>query len=121
MEKELLQKALDSILHGSTQIITETDGYGNVQQREVRINDLRVPLVGKLAEKLVQTEGFRTALEKAFTPEVIKKIIETTINNVKFSDLPYRTQERLKKEMEGTELSVRKFTLVAEVVDEKLT
>ena len=28
-EKELLQKAIDSILHGSTQVVSKTDEYGN--------------------------------------------------------------------------------------------
>lgn len=119
MEKELLQKALDSLLHGSTQIVSEIDINGNLQNREVRINDLRVPLVNKLAEKLVQTEGFNSVLSSVFTNEVVKRIQEKVLENIRFQDLPYDVKKRIERDMESAELSVRRYKVIAEVVDEE--
>ena len=116
MEKELLQKAIDSILHGSTQIVSSQDSYGNMQSQEVRINDLRVPLVNKLAEKLVNTDEFRKALSNVFTAEVTKKIQDTMLGNVKWENLPYDVKNRLEKEMRETKLEIRSYKLVTEVV-----
>ena len=116
MEKELLQQAFNSILHGSTQIVSSTDGNGNVNSQEIRINDLRIPLVDKLAEKLANTEEFRKALANVFSSEVTKKIQERTLENIEYSDLPYQVRDRLEKEMRETTLEIRKYTLVAEVV-----
>jgi len=117
MEKELLQKALDSLLHGSTQIISEVDSYGNLQHREVRINDLRVPLIEKLASKLVNTPAFALALEKAFTAEVMKKIQETVLKEMKFSDLPYQLKEELNKQMIKEGVALRKMKVILEVIE----
>ncbi len=116
IEKELLQKALDSILHGSTQVVSSTDSYGNNVSHEVRINDLRVQLVEKLAQKLANTEEFKKAIERVFSSEIVKKMQDAMLANVKFSDLPYDTKNRLEREMKDAKLEIRKYTLVAEVV-----
>lgn len=116
MEKELLQKALDSILHGSTQVVSKQDSYGNLTSEQVRINDLRVPLIDKLAQKLANTEEFRKALENVFTTEVTKKMQDQMLAKVSYGDLPYYVRERLEKEMKETKLEIRSYKLVAEVV-----
>ena len=116
MEKELLQKAIDSILHGSTQIVTTTDSYGNQISQEIRINDLRVSLVEKLAQKLVNTDEFRKALANVFTTEVTKKIQEQILAKVSYSNLPYEVKNRLEREMRDTNLEIKKYKLVAEVI-----
>lgn len=118
MEKELLQKALDSILHGSTQIVTTTDYNGNTNSHEVRINDLRQPLVSKLAEYLAKTEEFKKALANAFTLEVTKKIQESMLANLKYSDLPYDVKRRIESEMKDLKVQVKAYKLVAEVIKE---
>lgn len=117
MEKELLQQAINSILHGSTQIISSTDSYGNTVTQEMRINDLRVPLVEKLASKLVQTDGFRIALEKAFTAEVIKKLQDKAIETYKFSDLPYKLREQIESQLKAENVTLKKFKIVIEAVE----
>lgn len=119
MEKELLQKALDSILHGSTQIVSEIDTYGNLQHREVHINDLRVPLVDKLADKLVNTDGFKNALEKALTKEVTDKIITKMMDNLKWSDLPYRLRDQIEKQMTLENTEFRKLKLVVDTTEKE--
>lgn len=118
MEKELLQKAIDSILHGSTQIVSSVDSYGNHQSQEIRINDLRVPLIEKLAEKLATTDEFKKALANVFTNEVAKKIQDAILANVRYGDLPYDVRNRLEKEMKETKLEIRSYKLVAEVVNQ---
>ena len=119
MEKELLQKAIDSILHGSTQIISSEDSYGNVTTQEVRINDLRIPLIEKLASKLVQTDGFSKALENVFTTEVMKKIQDSVLENMKWSDLSYRLKEKLEKQMMEEEVTFKKFKMTVEVIEKE--
>lgn len=117
MEKELLQQALNSILHGSTQVISEQDGYGNLSTREVRVNDLRVPLVNKLAEKLAQTPEFKAALERAFTSEIIKKLQDKMVAEVRYQDLPYDVKQKIERQMKDTGLVVQKYKVVAEVIE----
>jgi len=119
MEKELLQKALDSLLHGSTQIISEVDAHGNLQHREVRVNDLRIPLIEKLASKLVNTPAFALALEKAFTTEVMTKIQEKALENINYSDLPYRLREKLDQQMIQEGVTFRKMKVTFEVVEKE--
>ena len=117
MGKELLQKALDSILHGSTQIISEIDSYGDMQHREVRINDLRVPLVEKLASKLVDTPAFTLALEKALTVEVVKKIQDKILEDMRYSDLPYQLRKVLNAKMTSGNVTLRKMKITLDVID----
>lgn len=118
MEKELLQQALNSILHGSTQIVTTTDQYtGAINTQEIRINDLRIPLVEKLATKLVQTEGFKIALEKAFTNEVIAELKKKAIENYKWSDLPYKLKDQIETQLKAENVTLQKFKLVIEAVE----
>jgi hypothetical protein len=88
ISEELLQKAIDSILHGSTQIVTKTDSYGVIQTEEIRINDLRQPLIEKLANKLVQTDAFKKALENVFTKETTQAIVDKVLNTMRYEDLP---------------------------------
>lgn len=121
MEKDLLQMALNSILHGSTQVVSETDSYGNTVSREIRINDLRTPLVNKLAEKLVQTPEFKEALLRVFTPEVIKNIQENALANIKYSDLPYETKGKVERELKDIPVTVKRYKLIAEAVEEEST
>ena len=111
MEKELLQKAIDSILHGSTQIVSSVDSYGNHQSQEIRINDLRVPLIEKLAEKLKNTDEFIKALANVFSNEVTKKLQEQMLAKVSYSDLPYDVKNRLEKEMKDTKLEIRNYKI----------
>lgn len=117
IEKELLQKVIDSILHGSTQLISETDGYGNLTYREVRINDLRIELVEKLARHLVTTDGFKQALERAFTSDVIKKMTDRMISELKWADLPYDVRRKLEEQMKAENVSIQKFKMTLEVVE----
>lgn len=117
MEKELLQKALDSILHGSTQIISEPDGYGGISHKEIRINDLRVPLINQIALQLVKTDGFKEALLKAFTPEVIKQIQETTLSKLTWSDMSYDLKKKIEAQMTIDNVQFRKVKIVIETVD----
>lgn len=117
MEKEILEKALNSILHGSTQIMSRQDSYGNLIQEEVRVNDLRIALMNKIAEKLAITPEFRAVFERAFTQEIIKQLQNKIINDFKFSDLPYEAKNRIDKEMKELRVEVKKYKLVAEVVE----
>lgn len=118
IEQQLLQRALDSILHGSTQIVSYTDGNGNTASRQERINDLRIPLVSEIAKLLVNSPAFSKALENAFTSEVIRKIQETVLANIKYQDLPYDTRQRIESEMKSTKLEIRRFKVVADVMEE---
>jgi len=116
MEKELLTLALNSILHGSIQIVTTTDGYGNQQTQEVRVNDLRVPLVQALAKELAKTDAFKEVFVRAFTSELITKIQNAALNSAKYADLPYEVKQKAERQMKDAGVEVRKYTLVAEVV-----
>lgn len=119
IEKQLLQQALDSILHGSIKVITEVDNYGNLIHREERVNDLRLRLVDTLARELAKSEGFKQALEKAFTEDVINKMLTSTIENMTWKDLPYDVKNRLEKKMNEQNLSVVKLKQTLEVVDKE--
>lgn len=116
MEKELLQKAIDSILHGSTQIVSTVDSYGNTTNNTIRINDLRQDLVSKLAEKLVQTDEFKKALLSIFTNDVVKKIQEQAISTVSYNDLDYITREEVERQMKNLKVEVKSYKLVAETI-----
>lgn len=115
MEKELLEKALNSILHGSTKIVSSTDSYGNVTSNEIIINDLRVQLVSRLAEQLVKTEEFKKALLNVFTADVIKKMQDMAIATVKFGDLDYSVQNKIKSKI-STDVEIRQLKIVADVI-----
>jgi hypothetical protein len=117
MEKELLQKALDSILHGSTRVISETDQYGNTVSREIRVNDLRVDIVNKLVEQLAKTDGFKQALEKAFTQEVLNKMVDQMMSTLTWDKLPYELQNRLRDKMKVEDVRFQKFKMVIEAVE----
>lgn len=117
IEKELLQKALDSILHGSTQVISEVDSYGNTVHREIRVNDLRPELVNKLAIHLAQSDGFKQALEKAFTQDVVKKMVENTIEKMTWGDLPYGVKKNIESKMKAEEVKMLKFKQTIEVIE----
>lgn len=120
ISKELLQKALDSILHGSTQIVTTTDYNGNPTTQEVRINDLRQPLVQKLAEQLVKSEAFKDAVTRAVTTEVIQKIQESIVTKMNYSDLPYSVKDKVEKELKENYqgVKVQKYKIVAGVIED---
>ena len=119
IEQILLQRALDSILHGSTQVVSFTDGNGNLSSRQEKVNDLRIPLVSEIARLLVNSPAFSKALENVFTSEVIKKIQETVLANIKYSDLPYDTRQRIDREMQNTKLEIRRFKVVADTMEEE--
>ena len=118
MEKELLEQALNSILHGSTQIISRQDSSGNIQQEAVRVNDLRVPLVEKLAGKLVQTESFQKIFERLLSEDVVKKMQEGMLRNVTFADLPYSLRRKIELQMMEAGIEVRKYKVIVEQVVE---
>jgi len=119
LSKELLQKAIDSILHGSTKLVTTTDNYGNPVTNEIIIGDLRQPLVQKLAQELVKSDAFKQAVEKAVTSEVIEAIKKSIVTNTRYQDLPYNVQEKVKNEMlenyQG--IKVQKYKVVLEVLE----
>lgn len=117
MEKELLQQALNSILHGSTQVISKQDYNGNIVTEEIRVGDLRAQLVTKLAEKLAQTPEFRVIFERAFTAELIEKLRAKALNEFKYSDLPYDVKNKVEKQMKDAQLEVRQFKIVAETLN----
>lgn len=119
MEKELLQQAINSILHGSTQIVSSTDSYGNVHNQEICVNDLRQPLIAKIAEALARTDAFKEVFVRAFTPELIKQIQEKALASAEYKDLPYETKQKVERQMKETGVEVRKYTLIAETVEEK--
>jgi len=119
LSEELLQKAIDSILHGSTQLVTTTDSYGNSVTNEIIIGDLRQPLAQKLAQELVKSDAFKQAVEKAVTSEVIEAIKKSIVTNMRYQDLPYNVQEKVKNEMlenyQG--IKVEKYKVVLEVLE----
>ena|SRR3990167_1511331 len=119
MEKELLQQALNSILHGSTQIISSTDHNGNITHQEIKVNDLRVLLIDKLAQKFINTQEFKEALMRAINSDLIKKLQEIMIAGANYKDLPYTIKQKMEREMQETKLEIRKYTLVAEVIEKK--
>ncbi len=116
IEKRLLEKALDSILHGSTQMVTQDNGAGNVTHTEVKINDLRYLLVEHIARLLVNTEAFQDILLKAITPHIIKKMRETAIKSMKWSDMPYGLRNEIESQMKDAKVEVKRYKIVAEVV-----
>ena len=119
MEEQLLQLALNSILHGSTQILSRQNGNGEIEQYEVKVGDLRLPLIEKIAQKLVLTSGFNDAILKAITPDVIKKLQDTILTKISYQDLPYSVRDRISDELKKTTtLEVRRFKVIAEVVDD---
>lgn len=118
MEKELLQRAIDSILHGSTQSIPVTDSYGNTTYNTVRINDLRIQLVSELARQLIATPEYKEMLKNVFTAEVITKIKEQAISLVRFDDLDYSVREKIKGEIKAQGYEVKRYKIVAEVVED---
>jgi len=120
MEKELLQQALNSILHGSTQIISSTDHNGNITHQEIKVNDLRVLLIDKLAQKFINTQEFKEALMRAINSDLIKKLQEIMIAGANYKDLPYTIKQKMEREMQETKLEIRKYTLVAEVIKDKI-
>ena len=120
MEKELLQQALNSILHGSTQIISSTDHNGNITLQEIKVNDLRVLLIDKLAQKFINTQEFKEALMRAINSDLIKKLQEIMIAGANYKDLPYTIKQKMEREMQETKLEIRKYTLVAEVIKDKI-
>ena len=119
MEKELLQRALDSILHGSTRIVSEIDSNGQPRFREERINDLRILLIQEIAKQLVNSEIYRDVFKSAFTSEIIKKIQENAIAKVSFNDLPYSVRKKIEEKLKNIEVEVKKYKLVVEVTDKE--
>lgn len=89
ISEKLLELAINSILHGSVQTVTGNDSNGNTISQEIRINDLRQPLVEKLATKIMNTTEFKDILFRAVTPEVIKKMQDNIISSFKFDNLPW--------------------------------
>ena len=118
LKDKLLEKALESILHGSTQIVSRVNSSGQEEFQEVRINDLRLNLIERIAQLLVNTPKYQEILVKAFTDDVIKKIQENAIAKVSFSDLPYRIKEDFERQMRDSKIEVKKYKLVAETIEE---
>ena len=119
MEKELLQRAIDSILHGSTQIVNVDDGIGGTYSNTIRVGDLRPQLVESLAKRLVETDGFQKALEQAFTQEVVSKVVKEATEQMKFSELPYQLKNKIEEKMSEENLSFKKFTMKVEVIEKE--
>lgn len=115
MKKLLAQATMSK--NGSLQIISRTDEYGNIRSEEIRVSDLRVQLVQKIAQQLVETSEFKECLTKAFTPDVIKKVQEHAINNFKFDDLDYDVKNRIRKNV-VEDVKIQKFKIVAEVLED---
>ena len=117
MEKELLQRALDSILHGSTQIVHVDDGMGNAHTQTIQVGDLRPQLVESLAKNLANTDGFKQAFEKALTREVIDKIVKRATEEMKFSDMPYKLRGAIEEKLKLENVTFRKFQIQMEVIE----
>lgn len=118
IKKELLSKAIDSILHGSTLTYTENDMNGNPMIRTVQINDLRQPLLNKLADKLAQSEEFKKKVAELFTDDFIKQLQQRALERMTFSDLPWDVKRKVEGEMKTMNVSFRKLKLVVEVQEE---
>ncbi len=116
MEKELLQRAIDSILHGSEQTFSSEDGNGNIQTHTVRVNDLRVQLVQKLSAEIIKTEEFKKYLADVFAPEFVKELKIHMLAKVSYADLPWDVKKDLEKKMKETELTISKFRLIADAI-----
>lgn len=117
ISEKLLERAIESILHGSTQFVETTDYNGQKTYQTVKINDLRQEIVDKLVTALVSHPKYVELLNKAFDYQVSQKLKERMLDKVSFSDLPYSVRDRLEKEMKDTKLEVKKYKLVAEVID----
>ena len=115
--EKLLEQAINSILHGSIRTVSSQDANGNTVYHEVEINDLRVDLVEKLASKLAATPEFKELIVKVFTSEIIKKMQESLLANVNFSDLPWDVKRKFEEESKNLKLEVKKYKLVAEVIE----
>jgi len=116
LSEKLLEQAINSILHGSTQLIQTTDQNGITTYQEIRINDLRQSLIEKLANKLVQTQEFKDILIKAFSFEIIKQIRDNAINKVSYQDLPWDIKSKIERQMKEAGVEIKKYRLIAEEI-----
>lgn len=119
MENRLLELALNSILHGSTQIVSRDDGNGNIVSQEIRVNDLRLPLVKELAHLLSITPAFNEAITKALLPDVIAELKKEVIGSIRYDNIPWETKRRIEEELKFAKLEVKKFRIIAEAVEEE--
>jgi len=118
LSDDLLRQAINSILHGSTQTVAQTDATENLTYQEVKINDLRLVLVEKLAQKLANTSEFKDLLVKVLAPEFIQKMQAQMLAIVRFNDLPWQIKENFNNQIRDMKLEVKKYKLVAEAVEE---
>lgn len=116
LEKQLLEKAVNSILHGSTMLITKDNGHGELYQEEVRVGDLRHQLVEQIAQRLVSSEAFATLLTKNVTADLWKKVEDKILKEMTYSNLPWELKKRLEEEMRRANVSLRKVKVVTEVI-----
>ena len=114
----LLEQALNSILHGSMQIISSIDQNGNQTRQEIRVGDLRQSLVSELAKELVKTEEFKKSLLSAFTQQVIEAMQKNAIDKITYSDLPYDVKTKVERQIQYLKVEVKKYKMVAETVTE---
>jgi hypothetical protein len=59
-------------------------------------------------------------LENVFTKETTQAIVDKVLNTMRYEDLPWQIRDSLQTNIRANEvdLKVRKYTLVAEVVEE---
>jgi hypothetical protein len=117
ISEKLLDKAIDSILHGSVQTESYQDGSGNTQYRTVRINDLRQDIVRGLVNALSSDPKYIELMKQVFTYEVVEQLKKKMLEKVSFSDLPYRVKEDIERQMKDMKVEVKKYKLIAEVVE----
>ncbi len=119
LSEKLLEQAINSILHGSESVITESDSSGVLQYRHIKINDLRLDLVTKLADRLASSPEFKKLILDSFTSEIIKKLQESALAKVSFGDLPWDVKRKFEEQAKTMRLEVKKYKLVAETVEDK--
>lgn len=117
LEQQLLIKAVDSILHGHTYTETRVDTEGRVEYQSYRVNDLRVELVKDLANKIYNSPEFSSALQKAVTDDVIRKVQEKAVNAITWNDLPYRFRGALEAKMKEENVRLHKLKITLETVE----
>ena len=118
IKEKLFERAVDSILHGSIQKIKKDDGYGNITEEEYRVGDLRTELVSQIANRIANTEEYKTIISKAITDELIEKLQKTVLETFKFDDLPHEMKQRIHRMVDERDLHVKKFKIVVETISD---
>lgn len=114
---ELTKRAMDSILHGSTQEVYNYNSDTDKMEKSIKtIDPLRNFLANEISKNIIKNTDLLKPLIDEISEEIKTELI-TIIQKMQYSDLSYKLQAAISSKLTHEYLEFKKFRITVEAVE----